>query len=84
MARKVVVIPTYNERDNIARIVPQVLAQDPEIDVLVVDDSSPDGTSAVVESMQRDMPRVHLLTRPSRETVRGHSRISRGILSVPA
>ncbi|MBI3767344.1 MAG: polyprenol monophosphomannose synthase [Deltaproteobacteria bacterium] len=66
MAKKVVVIPTYNERDNIPRIVPQILAQDPEIEVLVVDDSSPDGTSAVVEEMRRQNPRVHLATRERR------------------
>ena len=69
MARKVVVIPTYNERDNIARIVPEILAQDPEIEVLVVDDSSPDGTGAAVEEMRRADPRVHLLARPDRQGI---------------
>src|SRR3989304_5503872 len=64
MARKVVVIPTYNERDNITRIVPMVLAQDGEIEVVVVDDRSPDGTGAAVEEMRRSVTRVHLLTRP--------------------
>jgi dolichol-phosphate mannosyltransferase len=66
MARKIVVIPTYNERDNITRIVPQILAQDPEVEVMVVDDNSPDGTSAVVEEMRRQMSRIHLITRPQR------------------
>jgi dolichol-phosphate mannosyltransferase len=66
MAKKIVVIPTYNERDNIPRIVPQILAQDPEVEVIVVDDSSPDGTSAVVEEMRRQMARVHLVTRACR------------------
>jgi len=69
MPRKVVVIPTFNERDNIGRIVPQVLAQDPEIDVLVVDDDSPDGTSAAVAEMQRQMARIHLLHRARREGI---------------
>jgi dolichol-phosphate mannosyltransferase len=69
MAKKIVVIPTYNERDNIPRIVPQILAQDPEVEVLVVDDSSPDGTSAVVEEMRRQMARVHLVTRARREGI---------------
>jgi len=69
MARKVVVIPTFNERDNIPRIVPQVLAQDPEIEVLVVDDNSPDGTSGVVEEMRRQMSRIHLLHRTQREGI---------------
>jgi dolichol-phosphate mannosyltransferase len=69
MARKIVVIPTFNERDNIPRIVPQVLAQDPEIEVLVVDDNSPDGTSGVVEEMRRHMARIHLLHRTQREGI---------------
>lgn len=67
MPPKVVVLPTYNERDNIPRIVPVILSQDPEIEVLVVDDSSPDGTGAIVEAMSKTEPRVHLLTRTARE-----------------
>jgi dolichol-phosphate mannosyltransferase len=66
MARKVVVIPTYNERQNITRIVPMILAQDPEIEVLVVDDSSPDQTGEAVQEMQRTIARVHLLSRAER------------------
>ncbi len=67
MPRKIVVIPTFNERDTIPQIVPVILGQDPEIEVLVVDDSSPDGTGAVVEAMRHDEPRVHLLTRGERQ-----------------
>ena len=67
MPRKVVVLPTFNERENIPRIVPVILGQDPEIEVLVVDDSSPDGTGAIVEAMAATEPRVHLLTRTTRE-----------------
>jgi dolichol-phosphate mannosyltransferase len=67
MPRKIVVIPTYNERENVPRIVPQVLAQDPEIEVLIVDDSSPDGTGAVVEELRAREPRVHLITRAERQ-----------------
>jgi dolichol-phosphate mannosyltransferase len=67
MTRKIVVIPTFNERDTIPQIVPVILGQDPEIEVLVVDDSSPDGTGAVVEAMRRDEPRIHLLTRGVRQ-----------------
>ena len=47
----VVVIPTYNEAENIGRIVPAVLARDPDLSVLVVDDNSPDGTAAVVKAL---------------------------------
>ncbi|MRR55952.1 MAG: polyprenol monophosphomannose synthase [Deltaproteobacteria bacterium] len=61
-----VVIPTYNERDNICRIIPEVLAQDPRISVLVVDDNSPDGTAAVVEKLAQADKRVLLLRRAAK------------------
>jgi dolichol-phosphate mannosyltransferase len=69
MPRKIVVIPTYNERENITRIVPVILSQDPEIDVLVVDDNSPDGTGAAVEEMAAAEPRIHLHMRARREGI---------------
>ena len=58
--RTVVVIPTYNERENIQRTVPQVLAAI-DCEVLVVDDESPDGTAAVVAEMAARDPRIHLV-----------------------
>ncbi len=58
-----VVIPTYNERDNIVRLIPEVLAQDSRISVLVVDDNSPDGTADAVEEMARRDDRILLLRR---------------------
>ncbi|MRR55119.1 MAG: polyprenol monophosphomannose synthase [Deltaproteobacteria bacterium] len=58
-----VVIPTYNECDNIIRIIPEVLAQDPRISILVVDDNSPDGTGDVVEKMAESDSRIFLLRR---------------------
>jgi dolichol-phosphate mannosyltransferase len=61
--RAIVIIPTYNERENIARIIPRVLEQDPRLDVLVVDDGSPDGTGDIVEGIGKVEPRVHLLRR---------------------
>lgn len=64
--RTTVVIPTYNERENIERIIPAVLAQEDRLSVLVVDDSSPDGTSEVVAQMAAREPRVQLLRRPQR------------------
>jgi len=60
VARTVVVIPTYNERENIQRIVPQILAATP-CEIVVVDDESPDGTAEVVTAMGAADPRVHLL-----------------------
>lgn len=61
--RALVIIPTYNERDNIARIIPLVLAADPRIQVLVVDDGSPDGTGKIVDELSASEPRVHALHR---------------------
>ena len=69
MPKKIVVIPTYNERANIAAIAPQILAADPEIEMLVVDDSSPDGTADVVTQLGRTEPRLHLLLRTVREGI---------------
>ena len=60
-----VVIPTYNERDNIGRLVHELLAvcRPTPTEVIVVDDSSPDGTAEVVEAMMGANPRVRLITR---------------------
>ena len=64
MPRVLIVIPTYNESENISRLIPQLLAVSAEISVLVVDDSSPDGTSDVVRAMASRDARVHLIERP--------------------
>jgi len=61
--KALVIVPTYNERDNIARIVPAILEQDPSLEVLVVDDGSPDGTGAVADGMAAADPRIHVLHR---------------------
>jgi dolichol-phosphate mannosyltransferase len=61
--RALVIIPTYNERDNVRGIVELTLQQSPEVDVLVVDDNSPDGTAAIVEEMSNANSRVNLLRR---------------------
>jgi dolichol-phosphate mannosyltransferase len=61
--RALVIIPTYNEKENIRSIVDLALAQVPNLDVLVVDDNSPDGTAAIVTEMAQAQPRVHLLSR---------------------
>ena len=62
--RALVIVPTYNERENISRLVPAVLDKDPRLEILVVDDGSPDGTGDIVEAMGARDPRVHLLRRP--------------------
>ncbi len=61
--RTLVIIPTYNESENVRGIVPAALAQSPAVDVLVVDDNSPDGTGDIVEAMAKAEPRIHLLRR---------------------
>jgi len=61
--RALVVIPTYNERANIERIIPAVLAQDERLEVLVVDDGSPDGTGEIVDSIAASNSKVHAIHR---------------------
>jgi len=64
VAEKVlVVIPTYNESANLPAIAPLALAQDPRIDILVVDDNSPDGTGKLADELAAREPRVHVLHR---------------------
>ncbi len=63
MAKTVVVVPTYNERQNIGTILERVLGVAPEIEVVVVDDNSPDGTADVVRRAAESSPRVHLIER---------------------
>ena len=62
--RALVIVPTYNERENIARLIETVLSQDPRLEVLVVDDGSPDGTAAIVQGIIASNPKVHILERP--------------------
>jgi dolichol-phosphate mannosyltransferase len=61
--RALVVIPTYNEAPNLPSLLPLVLAQDPRIDVLVVDDNSQDGTGRIADELARSNPRVHVMHR---------------------
>jgi len=65
--KALVVIPTYNESMNLPTIVPEVLKQDPRIEVLVVDDNSPDGTGRIADEMAAKEPRVHVLHRPGKQ-----------------
>lgn len=64
--KALVIVPTYNEQLNIRALVDSVLAQDGRIEILVVDDNSPDGTGNTVDEMARTNPRVHLLRRPGK------------------
>jgi len=58
--RALVIIPTYNEAENLPQIVPQILAQDRRIEVLIVDDNSPDGTGRIADQLAAENPRVHV------------------------
>jgi len=63
-----VVIPTYDERRNLPRLVPDVLDVDTRVEILVVDDNSPDGTGDVAESLAREHPgRIHVLHREGKQ-----------------
>lgn len=63
MQRALVIIPTYNELENIQGIIPEILRQDERLEVLVVDDNSPDGTADAVQEMMRGNDRIRLLQR---------------------
>jgi dolichol-phosphate mannosyltransferase len=67
MPRTIVVIPTYNEAENLPLLVPLVLEQSPELEVLVVDDDSPDGTGKLADDLSRASDRVHVLHRASKQ-----------------
>jgi dolichol-phosphate mannosyltransferase len=64
--KALVIIPTYNEKDNIKKIVLETLKQDEIIEILVVDDGSPDGTGAIVDLMMKENPKIHLLERKNK------------------
>ena len=61
-----VIVPTYNERDNLVPLVRRVLALPFEVDLLVVDDNSPDGTGQLADELSRDHPQIHVLHRPGK------------------
>ena len=61
--RALIIVPTYNERENVGRLIATALAQDARIEMLIVDDGSPDGTGALVDEIIEREPRVHVLHR---------------------
>jgi dolichol-phosphate mannosyltransferase len=66
MKNILVCIPTYNEKDNIVNIIEAVLRQGDDIEILIIDDNSPDGTGKIVEQIMANNKRVHLLKRPGK------------------
>ena len=67
MGTALVVIPTYNESMNLPTLVPEILRQDPRLEILVVDDNSPDGTGRMADEIAAANPRVHVLHRPGKQ-----------------
>jgi dolichol-phosphate mannosyltransferase len=67
MTDSVVIIPTYNEQENIEAIIRAVKALDKIFDVLVIDDGSPDGTAGIVKRLQDEMSGIHLIERQGKQ-----------------
>lgn len=63
LGRAVMVIPTYNEAENIAWIVGRLRAAEPDVDVMIVDDGSPDGTGRIADEIAADDPQVQVVHR---------------------
>jgi dolichol-phosphate mannosyltransferase len=61
--KKIVIIPTYNEKENIEAIIRKVFSLSVHFDILIVDDGSPDGTGAIVKGLQQQFPALHILER---------------------
>ncbi len=64
--KALVIVPTYNEAENVGSLLPRILEQDPGLEVLVVDDNSKDGTGDLVDEMAKNEPRIHCLHRPGK------------------
>lgn len=68
MSDSIVIIPTYNEKENISNIINAVFALEHRFDILVIDDNSPDGTADIVKGLQQQFAdRLHLLQRPGKQ-----------------
>jgi len=61
--KTIVVVPTYNEKDNVAALAASVLVQHPDIHILFVDDNSPDGTGRIIDDLASENSRIHVLHR---------------------
>lgn len=67
MNDKLIIIPTYDEKENVGRIAAAVHAADPACDVLFVDDNSPDGTGRILDGMAKADPRINVMHRPGKQ-----------------
>ncbi|TAK53707.1 MAG: polyprenol monophosphomannose synthase, partial [Bacteroidetes bacterium] len=64
MKKILVVTPTYNEAENIEHFIDEVLSKDTRLEILIIDDNSPDGTAGIIKRLQLNNKRIHLLERP--------------------
>jgi dolichol-phosphate mannosyltransferase len=67
MEKTVVIVPTYNERENLPALVDRVLGLGLPLDLLIVDDNSPDGTGSLADELSSRQPRLHVLHRPQKD-----------------
>ena len=64
MDKKIVIIPTYNEKENIEKIIRAVFSLEGDYHILVIEDGSPDGTAAIVKGLQKEFPEsLHMIER---------------------
>ncbi len=64
--KSLIIVPTYNELENIRRLLPELMTLDPDIRVLVVDDNSPDGTGKLADALAAENERISVLHRPGK------------------
>lgn len=63
MSDALIIVPTYNESESLPTVLDRILAASPDVDILVIDDNSPDGTGSLADGFASQMPRVHVLHR---------------------
>jgi len=64
--KSLIIIPTYNELENIRKMIPDILGRYDDVDILIVDDNSPDGTGVFIEQLTRETERIKLIKRPGK------------------
>ena len=67
MNQTIIIVPTYNERENLPRMAQKLLSLPVGVDVLVVDDNSPDGTGKIADELAAQHPQIHVLHRAGKE-----------------
>ena len=63
MNDRLVIIPTYNEKENIENIIRCVFSLKPAFDILIIEDNSPDGTAGIVKTLQKEFTNLHIIER---------------------